>query len=67
MYASITVAYPGIWKGFPLVDPRCRGLGVHPPATEEVLGFKSMLTNENFNNLISCTQFQVMASYLVLQ
>ena len=49
MYVSITVAYPGIWKGFPLVDPRCRGLEVQPPAAEEVLSFKSILTNEKLD------------------
>ena len=35
-------------RGFPLlVDPRCRGLKVEPPAAEEASIFKSIQSNKN--------------------
>ena len=37
-------------RGFQLiVDPKRRGLGGQPPATEEVLIFKKIQSNEKFN------------------
>ena len=37
-------------RGFQLiVDPKRRGLGVQPPAAEEVSIFKSIQSNEKFN------------------
>ena len=39
-------------RWFPLVvDHRCRGLGVQPPAAEEVLIFKSIQSIESYNVL----------------
>ena len=49
-------------RRFPLVvDPRCRGLGVQPPAAEDVLIFISIQSNEN--STLSYRQFYWLATF----